>query len=124
MLLEHTVCSVKLNEDATAVLTFACSDLGQGSHTTLRQVAADGPKRHQLGIKLGGVVPDPLGLTWEDVWRNNVKVGVMTSCMWSPRMRCNIGYVLISTDVRPGDDVEVRRPDGATAGRLTELPFL
>ncbi len=41
MLLEHTVCSIKLNEDATANLTFACSDLGQGAHTTLRQIAAE-----------------------------------------------------------------------------------
>ncbi len=41
MLLEHTVCTVKLNEDATAVVTLACSDMGQGSHTTLKQVAAE-----------------------------------------------------------------------------------
>jgi xanthine dehydrogenase molybdenum-binding subunit len=41
MLLEHTVCSIKLNEDASANLTFACSDLGQGSHTALRQIAAE-----------------------------------------------------------------------------------
>ncbi|MEW8141939.1 MAG: molybdopterin cofactor-binding domain-containing protein [Candidatus Thiodiazotropha endolucinida] len=41
MLLEHTVCSVRLNEDATAVVAFACSDMGQGSHTTLRQIAAE-----------------------------------------------------------------------------------
>lgn len=41
MLLEHTVCSLKLNEDASASLIFACSDLGQGSHTALRQIAAE-----------------------------------------------------------------------------------
>ena len=90
----------------------------------LRQVARDGPKRQQLGIILDGVVPAPLGLRWEDVWRNNTKVGSMTSCVWSPRLQSNIGYVLASTDVRPGDAVEVRRASGATAGRLTELPFL
>jgi xanthine dehydrogenase molybdenum-binding subunit len=41
MLLEHTVCHVKFNEDASVVITFSCSDLGQGSHTTLRQIAAE-----------------------------------------------------------------------------------
>ncbi len=41
MLLEHTVCSIKLNEDCSANLTFACSDLGQGAHTALRQIAAE-----------------------------------------------------------------------------------
>ncbi|HEY5719692.1 MAG TPA: molybdopterin cofactor-binding domain-containing protein [Gammaproteobacteria bacterium] len=41
MLLEHTVCTVRLNEDATAEVLLACSEIGQGSHTTLRQVAAE-----------------------------------------------------------------------------------
>jgi xanthine dehydrogenase molybdenum-binding subunit len=41
MLLEHTVCSVLLHEDASATLTFACSDLGQGAHTALKQIAAE-----------------------------------------------------------------------------------
>lgn len=41
MLLEHTNCTVKLNEDATAIVTLACSDMGQGSHTALHQVAAE-----------------------------------------------------------------------------------
>ena len=41
MLLEHTTCTVKMNEDASIVVTLACSDLGQGSHTVLRQIAAE-----------------------------------------------------------------------------------
>ncbi len=41
MLLEHTACTVKLNEDATAEVIFACSDMGQGSHTALKQIAAE-----------------------------------------------------------------------------------
>jgi xanthine dehydrogenase molybdenum-binding subunit len=41
MLLEHTTCTVKLNEDTSAVITLSCSDLGQGSHTVLKQLAAE-----------------------------------------------------------------------------------
>jgi xanthine dehydrogenase molybdenum-binding subunit len=41
MILEHTVISVRLNEDASATLNLACSDIGQGSHTSLRQIAAE-----------------------------------------------------------------------------------
>ena len=41
MLLEHTTCTVKMNEDASAVITLACSDLGQGAHTVLKQIAAE-----------------------------------------------------------------------------------
>lgn len=41
MILEHTVVTVRMNEDASATLSLACSDIGQGSHTTLRQIAAE-----------------------------------------------------------------------------------
>ncbi len=41
MLLEHTVCTVKLNEDASAEVVIACSDMGQGAHTALQQIAAE-----------------------------------------------------------------------------------
>ena len=41
MLLEHTTCTVRLNEDATAEVMMACSDLGQGAHTALQQIAAE-----------------------------------------------------------------------------------
>lgn len=41
MLLEHTTCTVKMNEDGSVVIMLSCSDLGQGSHTVLKQIAAD-----------------------------------------------------------------------------------
>ncbi len=41
MLLEHTVVSVKVNEDATAEVILNCSDLGTGAHTALQQIAAE-----------------------------------------------------------------------------------
>jgi xanthine dehydrogenase molybdenum-binding subunit len=50
MLLEHTVCVVKLNEDASAEVMLAISDMGQGLHTALRQIAAE-----TLGLTLDDV---------------------------------------------------------------------
>jgi xanthine dehydrogenase molybdenum-binding subunit len=50
MLLEHTACTVKLNEDATAEVIMSCSDLGTGAHTSLRQIAAQ-----SLGLALDEV---------------------------------------------------------------------
>ncbi len=41
MLLEHTTCTVRLNEDATAEVIVSCSDLGTGAHTSLKQIAAE-----------------------------------------------------------------------------------
>ena len=41
MLLEHTVCTVKLNEDCTVEIMQSVSDLGTGGHTAILQMAAD-----------------------------------------------------------------------------------
>ncbi len=41
MLLEHTTCTVRLNEDASAEVLISCSDLGTGAHTSLQQIAAE-----------------------------------------------------------------------------------
>jgi aminomethyltransferase len=90
----------------------------------LRQVHRDGPKRHQLGLILEGDKPAPLGFLREDILVNGKKVGMMTNCMWSPRMKTNIGYALIAVEHQVGDTVEIVRPSGITAAKLVELPFL
>jgi xanthine dehydrogenase molybdenum-binding subunit len=41
MLLEHTVCTVRIAADTTAKVMIACSDLGTGVHTGLQQIAAE-----------------------------------------------------------------------------------
>ncbi|MCB2127863.1 MAG: glycine cleavage system protein T [Rhodobacteraceae bacterium] len=90
----------------------------------LRRIAADGPRRHQLGLVLEGNRPDPLKFAWEDIRSGGRKVGDMTNCVWSPRMQANIGYALISSAITPGMPVEVMRAGGAVKARLVELPFL
>ena len=90
----------------------------------LRRIATEGPKRHQLGLVLDGATPAPLGTKREDITLDGTRVGVMTNCTWSPRMKANIGYALISADVKAGETVIVDRPSGPTVARLVELPFL
>jgi xanthine dehydrogenase molybdenum-binding subunit len=41
MLLEHTVCTAKLNEDCTVEIMQSVSDLGTGGHTAITQMAAE-----------------------------------------------------------------------------------
>jgi xanthine dehydrogenase molybdenum-binding subunit len=41
MILEHTVCSVMLNEDGSAIVNIGCSDIGQGANTVLHQIVAE-----------------------------------------------------------------------------------
>ncbi len=90
----------------------------------LRSIAQTGPKRHQLGLVLDGKDPHPLGFTWDAIHQNGQKVGDMTNCIWSPRMKANIGYALISVDVAVGEDVIVIRDEKPIAAGLVELPFL
>jgi aminomethyltransferase len=90
----------------------------------LRRVASEGVKRHQLGLILEGSKPAPLGFRHEDIVVGGGKAGVMTNCVWSPRMKANIGYALISVEVPVGEEVEIVRASGPTRARLVDLPFL
>ena len=89
----------------------------------LRRIAAEGPKRHQLGLILEGDTPQPIGFSWEEVRQGGTKVGSMTTCVWSPRLQSNIGYGLVSVSCKPGQIVEVVRPNGGVRAKVGELPF-
>ncbi|MDE2444918.1 MAG: glycine cleavage system protein T [Alphaproteobacteria bacterium] len=90
----------------------------------LRRIAGAGIKRHQLGLVLEGDKPAPLGLAVEDISIRGNLVGKMTNCVWSPRLKANIGYALISSSVQVGETVLVNRASGLCQAKLVELPFL
>jgi glycine cleavage system aminomethyltransferase T len=90
----------------------------------LRRIKAQGIKRHQLGLIMEGDKPAPLGFRLEEVSHHGTNIGKMTNCVWSPRMKANIGYALISATVGAGEMVTINRASGITAARLVELPFL
>jgi glycine cleavage system aminomethyltransferase T len=90
----------------------------------LRKIRRDGVARHQLGLVLEGDTPAPLGFRREDIFQNGQRTGIMTNCVWSPRMKANIGYALISVTANVGDTVHIHRSTGITSARLVALPFL
>ncbi len=90
----------------------------------LRRIAAEGPKRHQLGVVLDSGERAGPAFAWNDIEVDGAKVGDLTNCTFSERMGANIGFALISVACRQGDAVLVQRPDGPQIGRLCELPFL
>ena len=90
----------------------------------LRRIKAEGVARHQLGLVLDGDAPAPLGFAREEITRNGQRIGMMTNCVWSPRMKANIGYALIDAAVPAGDIVQVQRDLGSVSAKLVELPFL
>ena len=90
----------------------------------LRRIKAEGVKRHQLGVVLEGGSPAPMGFRQEEISHNGQIIGKMTNCVWSPRMKANIGYALISSSVAVGQTVSIHRAKGAVNAKLVELPFL
>ncbi|WP_395004200.1 glycine cleavage T C-terminal barrel domain-containing protein [Cypionkella sp.] len=90
----------------------------------LRRIKAEGVKRHQLGLVLEGSIPEPLGFRREDIRLQGKSIGMMTNCVWSPRIHANIGYALVSVDAKVGQTVEVMRDKGPVSAKLVELPFL
>jgi glycine cleavage system aminomethyltransferase T len=90
----------------------------------LRRIKREGVRRHQLGLVLEGAEPAPLGFSREEIFQDGRPIGMMTNCVWSPRMKANIGYALISASVKAGSVVQIKRQSGMTSARLVDLPFL
>jgi glycine cleavage system aminomethyltransferase T len=90
----------------------------------LRRIHAAGLRRHQLGVVLDGEEPTQLGFHWHPIFREGQKVGALTNCVWSYRLRKNVGFALISTGCVIGERIEVVKEGNAIAGTLSKLPFL
>ena len=90
----------------------------------LRDIKANGPLRHQLGLILDDATPQPLHTIWHPIMSGNRRVGDMTNGVWSRRLNRTIGYALVHHNLNPGDEVEVMRNDLSVAGILTDLPFI
>ena len=91
--------------------------------TALRRIAAEGPRRHQLGIVLDGDEPRPAHTRWYTVGRNGEVVGDMTNGTWSYKLERNIGFGLLSVACTVGDRIDIDTDDGRIAGTVTEIPF-
>ncbi len=90
----------------------------------LRRIHAQGPTRHQLGVLLEGDEPTSFGFRWHPIRVDGSKVGDLTNCAWSYRLKKNIGFALISTRCAAGTPVEVSMEGRSVRGTLKELPFL
>ena len=90
----------------------------------LRRIVKEGVRRQQLGVVLEGEKPTELGFHWHGIHSGGDKVGDMTNCVWSYRLKKNIGFALVSADCKAGDKVTVNKLGVTIQGQLTELPFI
>lgn len=90
----------------------------------LQGIAADGPRRHQLGLFIeehAPIVPN------QHKWPVQVAgrtVGNVTAAVYSPRLERNIALALVESHVSAGGEAAtVLTPDGPRQAETTTLPF-
>ncbi|MEZ5752130.1 MAG: glycine cleavage T C-terminal barrel domain-containing protein [Paracoccaceae bacterium] len=90
----------------------------------LRQIAAEGPKRHTLGLVLEGDAPIAPGFTWNPIHQGGHKIGDLTNVAFSYRLEKNIGFAIVARSLNVGDTVDCIIGGATHRGTLCELPFL
>ena len=90
----------------------------------LRRIHQQGVKRQQLGVVLDGDQPTALGFQWPGIDQGDRRVGDLTTCVWSYRLKRNIGFGLVAADCAIGDKVRVHKDGQRLAATLVALPFI
>ena len=91
----------------------------------LAKIKQEGVKKRLVGIK---VELERTALWMEDAWpvyKDGKQVGKITDLAWSPRLKQNIGYVWVPTDLsQSGVKLEIQSPDGKLEGLTSNIPFI
>jgi len=91
---------------------------------TLKRIKGDGVKRKLVGVEIQA---EPLDLN-ETVWpvRNaGGRIGAVTSAVYSPRLKRNIGYAMVPVDdARLGTALWVDAPLGRAKASVVAMPFV
>ena len=91
----------------------------------LRRIKAAGVKRRLVGIEIDGA-PIPFNATKWPVSVEGGVIGRVTSAIWSPRLKKNIGYAMLPVaKAGLGTQLAVEIPDvGKRAVTVVEMPFV
>jgi aminomethyltransferase len=90
----------------------------------LRRVRAEGVQRRLVGIEIGGA-PIEFNMTRWPVHRDGATVGHVTSAIYSPRLKQNIGYAMLPVaHAALGVKLEVETPAGMAHAVVVPMPFV
>ncbi|MCY3547263.1 MAG: glycine cleavage system protein T [Gemmatimonadetes bacterium] len=112
----------------------------------LARIAAEGPRRRLAGVEIAGA-PLDLNMTRWPVWADGAggegggagagagvdgvggeggeAIGFVTSAVWSPRLKRNIGYATVPTAFAElGTGLRVATPDGDREAAVVPKPFV
>ena len=90
----------------------------------LKRIAKDGVKKKLVGLEISGTKMD-MNFTRYPVRSDGKAVGVVTSCVHSPRLKKNIGYAMLPLEkASDGTRLEVDAPDAVRAAVVVPMPFV
>jgi len=91
----------------------------------LTRIRREGVSRKLVGVEIGGV-PLEFNQTRWPVVADGAAIGRITSAVWSPRLRKNIGYAMVPTShSAPGTGLEVEIPGiGTHPATVVAKPFV
>ncbi len=92
--------------------------------TALRRIKEEGPQRKLVGIEIDGK-PIEFNLTKWPVAMRGKMIGRVTSAIYSPRLKKNIGYAMVPIEVSDlGTELEVAHPSGERTATVVRKPFI
>jgi aminomethyltransferase len=91
----------------------------------LRKIKEAGVKKKLVGIEISGQPLDALNYTKWAVTKDGKKVGKVTSAIYSPRLKKNIGFAWVPIELADiGSKVDVATPNGEETAQVVEMPFV
>ena len=90
----------------------------------LKRIKAKGVRRRLVGIEIG---EDPLPTELQEFWpvhKDGRSVGRVTNAVYSPRLKKNIGYAWVPSELSGlGTKVDIEAPFGEAIAQVVSLPF-
>jgi glycine cleavage system aminomethyltransferase T len=91
----------------------------------LRNIREQGVSKKLVGVEIGGDPFPNLNTTKWDVFWDGKKVGKVTSAVYSPRLKKNIGYAWLPLELAElGNEFDVDTEHGKATAQVAEMPFI
>jgi aminomethyltransferase len=109
------------------LVDFSLPDDASISIAALKRIKAEGVKRRLVGVELDGSPFPALNSVKWPAYRagGGESIGKVTSAIYSPRLKKNIGYCWVPTDLaKEGSRVRVESEFGPRTATVAPMPFV
>ena len=89
----------------------------------LRKIQREGVKKKLVGVEIGGK-PLDMNMTRYPVKVDKKTEGFVTSCVYSPRLKKNIGYAMLPIEKASEKKLRIEVPGGVRNAVIVPMPFI